>query len=383
LLNIKYTKGIFLKAIILIFLILVPSTSAAQNIRVSGISLNTQNLTLLWGEEGVLTARLSPRNATDQRIWWTNSNEAVLVVRASGNKAHIRSLAPGETVVTATSADGRYVASCNVTVVKLVTSVGINEDLIQLSPGETFELKAWVEPRDASEQGITWESSDNAVASVNVAGMVQAVRDGEARIIARSLENREISTYTTVRVSAAPLIVISETEEQTEESPFLENSWQDDVFESSDDTPSNLFYILIAILVLASALLVFVLLRRSRKRLPSAVVGVSGPLPVLRGISGLFTGSKFALDTGPIVIGRDQATAQVVYPPQDYDQISRRHLTIYFDPTAGIFFAEDTSSNGTYLSNGDKLPLNQKRALQPGETITLAQTEETFTVELE
>jgi hypothetical protein len=35
------------------------------------------------------------------------------------------------------------------------------------------------------------------------------------------------------------------------------------------------------------------------------------------------------------------------------------------------------------LSNGDKLPLNQKRALQPGETITLAQTKETFTVELE
>jgi len=383
LLNIKSYKAVLLLSIFLFIIFSVPVTIAAETVRVNSISLNTRNLTLLWGEEEFLTVTLKPGNATDQRVWWRNSNYTVLNLYTYGNNAYITAEGPGESVITAISADGRYVARCNVTVIKPVTSIAIGQDLIQLTPGETYSLEAWVEPRDASEPSITWESSDNGVASVDADGLIKAKSVGETRIIARSLENGEISTYATVRVSTAPQTVV--TTSQTEEPPFLPDGRLENKPDSDGNDPNYLLYAVIAVLSLAVGLLVFVFLRRSSRQpdfrpLSVPASGASGRLPVLKGISGLYAGSKFALNTGPVTIGRDQSVARVVYP-QDYEQISRRHLTIHFDPAAENFLIEDSSSNGTYLSNGSRLQLHQ--VLPPGETLTLANTAETFIVELE
>lgn len=383
LLNIKSYKAVLLLSIILFIIFSVPATIAAETVRVNSISINTLNLTLLWGEEEILTATLSPDNATDQRVLWENSNYAVLSLNAYGNNAYITAVGPGESVITAVSADGRYVARCTVTVIKPVTSIALGQDLVQLSPGETYRIEAWVEPRDASEQVIIWESSDNGVASVDADGLIKANSIGEARIIARTLEEDEISTYATVRVSTVPQTGV--TSDQSEEPPFLPDDRSVNDPDSDGTNPNYLLYAVIAVLILAGGLVAFMLLRRSTRQpdhrpLSVPVSGASGRLPVLKGISGLYAGSKFALNTGPVTIGRDQSVARVVYP-QEYEQISRRHLTIHFDPAAENFLIEDSSNNGTYLSNGSRLQPHQ--VLPPGETLTLANTAETFIVELE
>jgi hypothetical protein len=379
LLNIKKATGFYLMVIITIFILLMPATCLAQTVKVSGISLDLQNITLLWGEEQVVTATLRPGNATDQRVSWESSNYAVLSLDAFGKSAYITAVGPGESVVTAISVDGRYVASCTVTVIKPVTSIAIDQELVQLAPGETFQIEAWVEPLDASEPGIIWESSDNGVASVDEKGLIKAKSIGEARIIARTVENREISVFTTVMVSAAPQT--GETDGQTNDPSMREDVGIGNDLDPDDTAPNYFLYILIATLIIVAALLYYVLQRRSGdKSVP--FVSTSGRLPVLRGISGIYNRQKFALNTGPLVIGRDPHLARVVYPP-DHDQISRRHLTIYFDPATEAFYAEDSSSNGTFLSGGDRLSLNQRQPIQRGETLTLANTEETFVVELE
>jgi hypothetical protein len=381
-------KRYFLMALILMFILLLSTTGSAQTIEVSDIELNVQNLTLLWGEEEVITATLKPFDATDKRIWWENSNEAVLVLRTSDNKAYIRALGPGSSVIAAISVDGRYVSRCTVTVIKLVTSIGIGEDLIQLVPGDSYKIKAWVEPRDASEQGIIWESSNNAVASVNSDGLIKSVSEGETRIIARSLENLDINTYVTVKVTSEPLIAVSEEGKQAEDISSFDNNLTYNDLDSSEDEPNYLLYTSIGILIFTILLILILVFQRRLKQKSgewlqnSSIAGRVGSQPTLRGITGLYGGKRFNLNAGSLVIGRDNSLAQIVYP-QEYDQISRRHLTISFDSAAKAFIAEDTSSNGTFLNNGDKLPMKQKIALKPGETITLAQTEEVFIVELE
>jgi len=377
-LNIKKTIGFYLLVIITIVILLVPATIFAQTVKVSGISLDLQNIILLWGEEQVITATLRPDNATDQRVRWESSNYAVLSLDAYGKIAYITAIGPGESVVTAISADGRYVSRCAVTVIKPVTSIAIAQELVQLAPGETYQIEAWVEPRDASEPGIIWESSDNGVASVDDEGLIKAKSIGEARIIARTFENREISVYATVRVSNAPQTGV--TDGQTNDLFTREDGGTESDYDPDDSAP-NYFYILIATLILVAALLFYLLQRRSGNK-SASFVSASGRLSVLRGISGIYSGQEFALNTGPLVIGRDPSVARVVYPPE-HDQISRRHLTIYFDPATEAFYAEDSSSNGTFLSSGDRLSLNQRQPIQPGETLTLANTEETFVVEVE
>ena len=48
----------------------------------------------------------------------------------------------------------------------------------------TFQLNATVYPEDATEQTITWSSSDESIATVDENGLVTGVSEGKATIIA-------------------------------------------------------------------------------------------------------------------------------------------------------------------------------------------------------
>ncbi len=68
-----------------------------------------------------------------------------------------------------------------------VTSVYLNYDSISLPEGKTKLLKATVEPEDATNQNISWESSNTDVATVSN-GLVTAVKEGQATITVTSAD---------------------------------------------------------------------------------------------------------------------------------------------------------------------------------------------------
>jgi hypothetical protein len=84
-----------------------------QSVVVSDISLDKTELTLEVGQEGVLTATLSPDDATDKTIIWSSDAEAVVTVE----NGTVKAVAEGSATVTA-SAGGKS-ASCSVTVLPL------------------------------------------------------------------------------------------------------------------------------------------------------------------------------------------------------------------------------------------------------------------------
>ncbi len=89
------------------------------NIPVTGIALSASSLRLdtAFATTSALTAVLSPATATDRGVIWTSSDPLVASVDATGI---IQAVAAGQAVITATSHDGGFTASCAVRVFSLM-----------------------------------------------------------------------------------------------------------------------------------------------------------------------------------------------------------------------------------------------------------------------
>lgn len=81
-------------------------------VRVTGVSLNNNTLTLNVGDTSTLTATVTPSNATNKAVTWSTNNSAV----ASVNNGVITAISNGTAIITVTTIDGNYSANCTVTV---------------------------------------------------------------------------------------------------------------------------------------------------------------------------------------------------------------------------------------------------------------------------
>lgn len=167
-----------------------------ENVPVTGLSLNKDNASVYANDTVQLTPIFSPYNATIQTVTWNSDNPTYASVDSNGLvTGHVAGI--GQTVaISATSTDGSYVASCNISVQeKGVTSVTLNKETATMRVGgNDIELIATIEPEDATYQDITWISSNDSVATVNEYGVVHAVADGDATITAYSHNNLHSDT---------------------------------------------------------------------------------------------------------------------------------------------------------------------------------------------
>ena len=93
-------------------------------------------------------------------------------------------LKAGTATITVTTTDGSKTATCKVTVKEkvAVTGVTLAKTTATVYVGETLSLKATVAPSDATDQTVTWKSSNKAVAKVSSKGVVTALKAGTATI---------------------------------------------------------------------------------------------------------------------------------------------------------------------------------------------------------
>ena len=83
-----------------------------------------------------------------------------------------------------------------------VTSVSLNPTSLTLEEGASEKLTAQVEPKDAINQKLTWDSNNKAAATVDASGNVTAVKTGTATITATVVNGKKGAA--TVAVTAAP-----------------------------------------------------------------------------------------------------------------------------------------------------------------------------------
>lgn len=136
-------------------------TVSSKDINVIEVSITPETLSLKIGENGTLTATVSPENATNKKLNWTSSAEAVATV-ADGV---VTAVAEGESIITVTTEDGGKTATCRVTVTK-AEEVADPEDPEKTSEPKIPEGSLGPEKPDLSR--YTASGNEMAVKSINL-----------------------------------------------------------------------------------------------------------------------------------------------------------------------------------------------------------------------
>lgn len=137
------------------------------------------------GNETTVEATVSPADATDVKVSYASTDEAVATVDKDGR---VQVLQPGECDITTTlMQDGEKVTekTTHVKAFYEVESITLDSNEGKLTVGKSHTIKATVAPEEvAAETTIEWSSSNEKVATVDENGKVTAIAAGEATITA-------------------------------------------------------------------------------------------------------------------------------------------------------------------------------------------------------
>lgn len=141
------------------------------------------------GSETTVEATVSPTDATDVKVSYASTDEAVATIDKDGR---VQVLQPGECdIVTTLTQEGKKVVEKKTHIKAFYEVEGITLDKTEgiLTAGNTVTLNATVLPEEiADETIVTWTSSDEKVATVDENGKVTAIAAGEATITANAGE---------------------------------------------------------------------------------------------------------------------------------------------------------------------------------------------------
>ncbi len=183
-------------------------------ISVTGFVLAESTKSLKVTESFNLTPLFTPSNASNQSIVWSSDNDTAATVDGAGKVTAV-TYGVGVARITGTTLDGDISSSCDVTIDKnSVTSVSLPESTIGITTGGSYQLNEQISPVDATDQGVTWSSSDTGVASVSN-GLVTAEGVGTATITVESNESSSIKATCSVEVTASTVSVTGITIDQT------------------------------------------------------------------------------------------------------------------------------------------------------------------------
>ncbi|HRZ26883.1 MAG TPA: Ig-like domain-containing protein [Spirochaetota bacterium] len=159
-------------------------TVSPKLVPVTDLTLNRYKAGVQIGKTLQIYATIHPSNATNRVIHWYTPNSDIATVTQYGL---VTGIGAGEVNILAVSDDGDFGAECSVTVSPIaVTGVTLDAHDWETHVGETLHLNATVSPDDATNREVSWESNNEAVASVSPEGLVTANGLGTARITVSS-----------------------------------------------------------------------------------------------------------------------------------------------------------------------------------------------------
>ena len=181
-----------------------PPVLEPQPVQVNGVTLDLVTLNLIIGNTQQLTATVLPSNADNKNVTWTSSNSSVAQVSSSGK---VTAKGEGTAIITVTTKDGGYTASCMVTVSVIhVNGIQISDTTLNLYVGDIHQLTATVLPSNAENKNVTWTSSNTSVVQVSSNGRITAKGKGTAVITVITVDGSFTDTCT-VTVIEPPLTV--------------------------------------------------------------------------------------------------------------------------------------------------------------------------------
>lgn len=145
---------------------------------VSQITLNYQQLYMNPGMTKTISAEVMPENATDKTLVWHSAENSVAQVSGDG---FVEAMGVGQTIVTASSKDGKASSNCKIIVENSTIPVAyLKADVeeLLLKTGEKAHFKVDVVPINATDKSLTYSSDNSSVAYVDNNGLVTALAEG-------------------------------------------------------------------------------------------------------------------------------------------------------------------------------------------------------------
>ncbi len=167
--------------------------------KVTGVSLNLEEISLSINDTALLVATIEPENASEKNVTWESSDSSIVTVDDNGN---IKAIKNGVAEIIVTTKDGEFKATCKVTVtdqITKITKVTISGNS-EVAVGSTLTLKANINPTNASNKSIQWTSSNTKIATVNQNGVVTGKSAGTVKITATTKDGSNLSATKEVRV---------------------------------------------------------------------------------------------------------------------------------------------------------------------------------------
>lgn len=170
---------------------------------VTGVKINYKSQTVLVGSTFDLKAVVEPAKATNVKVSWSTDDSKIATVSAEGT---VRGVTAGTTLVTCTTEDGGYKASCVVVVREPVTSLTLNKKNKKTGIKKTFKLVATVETDAATNNKVSWTSSNKKVCKITGVSSdgntatIKTLKKGNAEIICKTTDGSNLTATCTVKV---------------------------------------------------------------------------------------------------------------------------------------------------------------------------------------
>jgi uncharacterized protein YjdB len=173
-------------------------TVTAAPVAVTGVVITPETLVMHPSGSYQLNVSISPKNATNQNVIWSSSNSRNVSVNQNG-LVTMAARSNGGATITVTTEDGDYTATCEVSLYVSVTGITLDKDVHYMPTNRTTitaPVTATVLPSSASDQSITWSSSNGLIATVSSTGNLTSRLTGICTITATTNDGGFSASYT-------------------------------------------------------------------------------------------------------------------------------------------------------------------------------------------
>jgi uncharacterized protein YjdB len=185
------------------------------DVAVTSVTLNRKTLGLVVDDQETLTVEVLPVNRLDKGVTWSSSDDTKATVDQTGKVTGKSATVVGTPVIitVVSTTNSAMKDTCSVIVGTTgVSDVTLNKNTLNLKIGEGETLLPTVEPEEAVNKDVEWDSDDETVATVNAAGYVEGVGEGTATITVTTVNGRK-TAQCVVNVTPVPVtgVTLNET----------------------------------------------------------------------------------------------------------------------------------------------------------------------------
>ena len=181
--------------------------------RAEGLTLNESDVFINLGKSISLKVTGAPEGVNAKKVVWSSSDPDVATVKNGA----VKGIAVGSCdIICQASEDESIQVVCHVTVLKMIQNVAIKEKKLTISRGSSVPVSVTIKPEDATNQQLSWISSDKTICTVDNQGTITAVGPGDCDITCTSTDgsnkSAKVSVHVPIFAAAEESVTVTEQE---------------------------------------------------------------------------------------------------------------------------------------------------------------------------